>query len=423
MTGYMSPQAATALLPKRERLLLYTLSAVQFTLIMDFMIMMPLGSHLMRTFGISPAQFGFLIAVYGFAAGAVGFVGGFLVDRFDRRTALLTLYTGFALSALSCAFAPTYHILLISRIAAGAFGGMSGSVLTAMVADAIPPQRRGRAMGTVMVSVPLASIIGVPSGLVLASWWDWHTAFFFLSTLCFVTLLSAVKILPYVSSHQTDAHPVRQMWNILSHRIHLRAFLLRASLVISGGCVMPFMASSMVFNVGLDEHTQVPLLYMIGGICTFFTIPWFGRLSDRYDKVHVLIAVAAVGIPTILIITRLGPGPLYVTYFFTTLLFICMSGRYTPVMALITNSVESKYRGGFMSVNTSVQFSFGGLANIVGGMLVIMGADGRLHGYAIAGWVSCGAYISTIIFAAWLRSAAPHAANNNVPIPPSDLVG
>jgi len=282
-----------------------------------------------------------------------------------------------------------------------------------MIGDAVPPERRGNATGTVMVAVPLASVVGVPTGLVLASWWGWHATFFFLSALCVIMLLGALKILPHVPSNQTGAHPMRQMWNIVAHRIHLRAFLLRASLVFSGSCVMPFMAPSMVYNVGLNEHTQIPVLYILGGLFTFFTIPWFGRLSDRFDKVNVLIGVAAVGIPVILIMTRLGPGPLYITYAVTTLIFICMSGRFTPIMALITNSVEPKYRGGFMSVNSSVQFTVGSLGNVVAGMLIVMGDDGRLHGYATAGWLSCGAFVATILFAAWLRKAAPHAARNH----------
>ncbi len=413
----MPPSVVPHLTTKRESLLLFTLAAVQFTLMMDFVIVMPLGSHLMRAFGISPAQFGLLIAIYGIAAGITGFMGGFVLDRFDRRTALLTVYLGFALATLACAVAPTYHILLLARFVAGAFGGVSGSLITAMVGDAIPPERRGRAMGRVMVAIPLCSIIGVPSGLVLASLWGWHSTYYLLSTLCFVIVFGAFKILPHVASHQTDAHPVRQMWNILNHRIHLRAFLLRACLVFSGASILPFMAPSLVFNVGLNEQTQMPLVYMIAGLCTFFTIPWFGRLSDRYDKVNVLIGVAALGIPAILIITRLGPAPLYQTYFFTTLFFICMSGRFTPIMALITNSVESKYRGGFMSLNSAVQFTTGSIANVVGGLFVTMGADGHLHGYAKAGWISSSAFVVTILVAAWLRSAAPHAARNPTPIP------
>lgn len=413
----MSASDTTTLTPKRERLLLLTLAGVQFTTIMDFVIMMPLGANLMRAFGVGPAQFGILLAAYGISAGASGLLGGFLIDRFDRRTSLIALYSGFTLSLLSCAFAPSYQFLLIARIAAGAFGGTTVSVLIAMIGDAVPPERRGKAMGKVWVSSPISLILGVPAGLVLASWKGWNTPFFLLGGLCLIILWCAVKTLPHVASHQTDAHPVRHMWNILNHRVHLRAFLLRAGLVMSGGCVIPFMAPSMVLNVGLDEQFQLPFVYMLGGMCTFFTIPFIGRLSDRYDKVHVMIGITAIALPTVLVITRLGPGPLYITYFFTTLLFIGMSGRFAPTMALISNSVGPRYRGGFMSLNSAVQHTVGGIANMIGGFLVTLGADGRLHGYPTAGWVACGGFIVTLLLAAWLRAAAPHAARNLAPQP------
>jgi len=414
----MTTADATPLSPSRERLLLLTLAAVQFTIIIDFMIMMPLGASLMRVFGINPSQFGLLVASYGIAAGIAGFLGGFVLDRFDRRGALLVLFTGFTVATLACALAPTYHFLLVARFAAGAFGGVASSVLTATIGDAIPAERRGRAMGTVMAASPLASIFGVPTGLILADQWGWHAPFFFLGTVSLGILVAAIKILPRVTSQQTAEHPVRQMWNILKHRTHGRAYLLRASLVFSGAVIVPFMAPSMVLNVGLNEHTQLPLIYLFGGACTFFTMPWIGRLSDRFDKVHVLMGIALLAGPIVLVITRLGPGPLFLTYLFTSLLFIGLSGRFVPTIALITNSVEAKYRGGFLSVNSAVQHTCGGIAAIVGGQLVTTGPDGRLQGYPAAGWVSVAALILTVLFALWLRRAAPHAAVNPVPRTP-----
>lgn len=416
----MSPPDVTTLPPSRERLLLITLAAIQFTHIMDFMIMMPLGASLMRVFSITPGQFSLLVAAYGISAAVTGFLGGFVLDRFDRRNALLTLYAGFGIATLACALAPNYHFLLLARLAAGAFGGVAGSVVTAMVGDAIPPARRGRAMGTVMAAFPLASILGIPVGLVLASSFGWHAPFFLLSGLSFIVILVACQSLPRVVSHRSDNHPVRQMFEIVTHRVHVRALLLTACLVFAGAIVVPFMAPSMVANVGLDEKVQLPLIYFFGGICTFFTMPWLGRLSDRYDKLHVLIAISIVAIPAVLLITRLGPGPIYVTLLTTTLLFVGMSGRFAPAMALITNSVGARYRGGFMSVNSAVQQAGGGLANIVSGMIIVESADGRLLNYPLVGWISCAAFILTVLLAAWLRAAAPHAAKNLVPLPPAE---
>ena len=411
---------ATTLPPQRERLLLLTLAAIQFTHIMDFMIMMPLGASLMRVFSISPGQFSFLVAAYGISAAVAGFLGGFVLDRFDRRTALLALYTGFGIATLLCALAPNYHFLLLARVAAGAFGGVSGSVVTAMVGDAIPAGRRGRAMGTVMAAFPLASIFGLPVGLVLAGWLGWHAPFFLLGMVSFAILILALHNLPNVVSHRSSAHPVRQMFEIVTHRVHVRALLLTACLVFAGAVVVPFMAPSMVTNVGLDEKIQLPMIYFFGGICTFFTMPWLGRLADRYDKLHVLIGISFVGIPSVWLVTRLGPGPLYLTLIASTLLFIGMSGRFAPTMALITNAVEARYRGGFMSVNSAVQQAAGGLANIVAGLIIVEGVNGRLLHYPVVAWLSCAAFVGTILLAAWLRAAAPHAARNAVPLPPAE---
>jgi len=396
-----------------ERTLLLTLAAIQFTHIMDFMIMMPLGAGLMRVFDISPAQFSTLVASYGLSAAVFGFLGGFVLDRFERKNALLTLYTGFALATLACALAPSYGFLMAARIAAGAFGGVAGSVVTAMVGDAIPPERRGRAMGTVMTAFPLASVFGVPAGLTLATWFEWHAPFFLLAGMSLIIGFIAWRVLPHVSSHRTDAHPVRQMFNIIKHPIHLRGFLLSCVLVFGGGLMIPFLAPSMVANVGLSER-QLPLMYLFGGALTFFTMPWFGRLSDRHDKLYVLAWISVVAIGVALVVTRLGVTPLPLVLIVTTLFFIAMSGRYSPAMALITNAVEARYRGGFMSVNSAVQQAASGFASVLAGWFITSDASGHLYGYERVGVIACVAFALTVVFAAWLRAAAPHAAKNPV---------
>ncbi len=392
-----------------ERALLFTLVAVQFTHIMDFMIMMPLGSQLMRMFDITPAQFSQLVAAYGIAAAVTGFLGGFVLDRFDRKHALLWLYAGFMLATLGCALAPNYHLMLLARLAAGACGGVAGSVVTAMVGDVFPPARRGRAMGMVMMSFPIASVLGVPTGLWLAGVSGWHAPFFLLTKVSALVLLVAWRALPSLRPSHPVAHPWRQMRAILVHPVHQRGFLLSAALIFGGACVIPFLAPSMVANVGLPED-RLWILYAAGGLCAACSTPLIGRYSDRHDKLHVLGWLTLGAALSAVAVTNLPRVTLSVAVPVVALFMVMMSGRFTPGMALVTNAVEPRFRGGFMSVNSSVQQGAMGLANLTSGLLVTKNATGRLVGYPRAGLVAAVAFGLTFFFAARLRALAPHAA-------------
>ena len=392
-----------------ERLLLFTLAAVQFTHIMDFMIMMPLGSRLMRVFSINPEQFSRLVAAYGLVAAVTGFAGGFVLDRFDRKHALLLLYSGFGLSTLACALAPNYAALLVARLMAGAFGGVSSSVIVAMVGDVIPPARRGRAMGVVMSAFPIASVLGVPFGLLLAGKFEWHAPFFLLAALSAIVLTTASRSLPNLRSEHPPAHPWKQMTAILTHPVHQRGFMLSGALVFAGACIIPFLAPSMVANVGIPEE-HLWMIYAAGGACTFITTPLVGRLADHYDKLHVLGWLSLLACVVVLTLTNLPPASIYVAMAITALFMISMSGRFTPAMAMISNAVESRYRGGFMSVNSAVQQAASGMANLTAGLLVTQSATGRLTGYPRVGLVSVACFGLTYYLAARLRTAAPHAA-------------
>ena len=396
--------------PVNERTLLAVLVAVQFTHIMDFMIMMPLGSRLMRIFSLTPARFGLLVASYGIAAGVAGFLGGFVLDRFDRKPALLWLYAGFGLATLGCALAPNAHFLLLARVAAGACGGVAGSVVTAMVGDVFPPARRGRAMSMVMMAFPIASVLGVPTGLRLANHFGWHAPFVFLAIVSLVILAVAWRNLPILRPAHPAAHPWRQMRAILVHPVHQRGFMLSAALIFGGACVIPFLAPSMVANVGLRED-QLELLYFVGGLCAACSTPLIGRLSDRHDKLHVLGWLSLGAAMSALIVTNLGHVPVPAAVVAVAFFMVMMSGRFSPGMALVANAIEPRYRGGFMSVNASIQQGAMGLANFTAGQMVATDtATGRLVGFPRTGVVAAGAFALTLFLAARLRAIAPHAA-------------
>jgi predicted MFS family arabinose efflux permease len=280
----------------RELTTLLVLCAVQFTHILDFMIMMPLGGQLMRAFDISPAQFTYLVASYGLAASVSGFAGGFFLDRFDRKRSLLFLYAGFGIATLACGLAPTHHTLMAARVAAGAFGGLAGSMVTAMVGDVIPPARRGRAMSFVMAAFPLASVLGVPAGLVLAGKFGWHAAFHLLAACAAANLVLASFALPHILTAVKNHEPLRQMREILSQGVHRRAFAVGGVLVMSGGLIIPFLAPSFVTNVGLNETVQLPIAYAVGGFATAFSTPAIGWLSDHMDRLRLLAIMSTCAV-------------------------------------------------------------------------------------------------------------------------------
>jgi predicted MFS family arabinose efflux permease len=398
-----------ALTPRRELATLLALGAVQFTHIVDFMIMMPLGSQLMRQFGITPAQFTHLVASYGIAAGCSGLLGGFVLDRYDRKRALLVLYGGFALATLACGLAPTHHWLLLARVAAGAFGGLAGSMVTAMVGDIVPPERRGRAMGFVMSAFPVASVLGVPIGLKLAAKWGWHAPFFMLAGCAAANLVVGSLALPHLKTAVRDTHPFRQMAEIVTHGIHLRAFAVGAVLVMAGGCLIPFIAPSMVANMAWPED-RLWIAYAAGGICTLVTMPLVGRLSDRIDKLQLLAWMSAASVVVVLMFTRLGPISEPAGCAMMALFMVSMSSRFTPAMAMITNAVEARYRGGFMSVNAALQQGASALANLIAGVFVTADATGHLIGLPVLGYVSVGFFVLTVLLALELRNSAPHVS-------------
>jgi len=376
--------------PFTERLLLLSLGAINFTTIVDFIIIMPLGPQYMRVFSISPAQFGIIVSSYAISAGICGIAAGFFLDRFDRKRALLTLYTGFTLGTLFCALAQTYHTLVAARALAGAFGGVTGALILAIVGDVIPEHRRGAAMGLVMSAFSIANICGVPLGLVLASSFDWHVPFFALTGLSVVILLILGRVMPTLRSHLAHLRqepPTTRMLAILSGPAHQKAFLFMGMLTFTGFVVFPYLPKYLVANVGLTEK-QLPWIYICGGCCTMFSMNWIGRWADRSGKRRVFSLVSMAAVIPILLVTNLPVVPLVVAVAVSTLLMICMSGRFVPAMALMTASIEARHRGGFMSINSSVQQLAAGFAAWVSGIILGQSVTGQITHFSVTGLVS-----------------------------------
>ncbi|WP_242927421.1 MFS transporter [Pontibacter vulgaris] len=380
----------------REGLLIFILAAIQFTHMMDFVIMMPLGPQLMRVFNISPREFGFLVSAYTFSAAISGFLSALFVDRFDRKHALLGLYLGFTVGTLACAVAPTFELLLVARIIAGGFGGVLGALVLAVIGDAIPEQRRGAATGKVMAAFSVASIAGIPVGLYLASITSWHAPFYLLAGLSFLMLLFAMKFLPAMRGHMssvTKDSPFRVLHEMALNRNLQWAMALMVTLTMAGFLVVPFVSPYMVANVGFTEK-DLSFIYLFGGLATMYTSQLAGRLADKYGKHKIFTIAAFISLIPILLLTNLPQVSHFIALVVTTLFFIFFGARFVPAMALITSSVEPRLRGSFMSINSSVQQLSAGIAAFLSGFIVQEAADGTLLHY---GWVGILACLITLV--------------------------
>ncbi len=396
----------------KEKLLLVILASALFSHIMDFMIMMPLGSQFMRLFDITPQQFSFLVSSYTFSAGASGFIAAFLIDRFDRKSALTVVYIGFTIGTLACAFAPSYEVLLITRSLAGAFGGVLGALILSIVSDAIPLERRAAGIGFVMAAFSVASVFGVPFGLYLATLFSWHAPFLFLGGFSVIINILILIYVPSMSGHIAEGNnhqnPLQIIKIIFGRRNPLIGLLFTSVLMLGHFTIIPFIAPYMVGNVGFTEH-ELTYIYLVGGGLTIFTSPIVGRLADKYGRLQIFTIFGVLVLIPVLIITHLHPVPLWQALIVTGFFFILANGRIVPSTTMVTSVIKPENRGSFMSIRASVQQISSGLAALLAGAMiteapsVINEGAKALVGYERVGYVAVFFSIIAIFVARFLR--------------------
>ncbi len=391
-----------ALSPARERVLLVTLAGIEFTHILDFMIMMPLGPQFRQIFSITDAQFGLLVSAYTLSAGASGLLASTYLDRFDRKPLLLALYGGFAVATLACGLADTYGVLMAARIAAGMFGGVLSALSQTIVADVVPFERRGRAMGVVMSAFSAATVAGVPLGLFVANALGWHATFVGIAAFSALLALSAAFSLPRMGQHVAFGRQ-QSMWSgverVLGESNHWRAFSLSMLMMGAGFMVIPYITLYLQANVGV-KAADVPLVYLCGGAATLVSARVFGRMTDALGKQRTFARLATVLCLPLLGLTLLPPVPLWAVLVTTTTLFVVMSGRMIPGMAMVSSAANPALRGTFMALNASAQSLAMGLAALVSGALMSRDANGHITGYALAGLAGCGLSLASV----WLST-------------------
>jgi predicted MFS family arabinose efflux permease len=403
-------QPAVIISMRRERLLLWLLAGLQFTHLLDFMVLTPLAPQFMRLWGIAAHEFGYLVAVYAVAAALAGLGATFFIDRFDRRRSLTLVYAIFVLSTLACALATGFWSLLAARALAGASGGVVGSVVLAIAGDVIPAQRRGRAMGVIMSAFPLVSVLGVPASLLLATRFGWHAPFFTLAAIGLVLWFGIGVIIPRIDAHLGGVAERTRGWlrdflalfMISSHR---RALASVFAFTLSGFAIFPYLSAYQVKNVGVSE-ADLAWVFFAGGVATIFTSRMIGWSADRFGKRRMFLILAASSLVPMIIMTHLPRSGLPLLLVVSTLFMVLMSGRFIPLMALVTTCVDPRVRGAFMSLSSAAQNLAAGLASLGSGALIGHAADGSLTGFGTVGYCAAGLTVACVLIARRLQPVA-----------------
>ncbi len=373
------------------------LAFLQFTIILDFMILSPLGAILMHDLSIPAAHFGLAVSVYAFSAGASGLASAGFADRFDRKKLLLFFYTGFILGTFLCGIAPNYPFLIFARIVTGLFGGVIGSIVMTIVADLFPLAKRGRVMGVVQTAFAASQILGIPLGLYLSNLWGWHAPFIMISAVGLVAGIGIVFYLRPIDAHlklHPDPNPFRHLFQTVSKGHYIQAFAATTLLVTGGFMLMPFSSAFSVQNLGIP-FAKLPVVYMITGVFAIIAGPLAGRLSDKLGKYPLFLGGTFLTMIVVIIYTHLGITPLWLVVVVNVILFIGISTRMIPSQALMSAVPVQRDRGAFMSVNAAIQQFAGGIAAGVAGLVVTQNPDGKLGRYDILGYMVVGAMAIT----------------------------
>ena len=387
------------------------------------MIMMPLSPQLIRVLHIDTHQFGLLLSSYTFSAAISGLLAATYVDRFDRRKLVLSLYLLFIVATLCCGLAQTYPQLLISRALAGAFGGILGAMVQTMVADLIPFERRGKAMGTIMAAFSLSTVAGVPLGLLLANQvpsLGWRAPFFFIVVLALIFFCVGFKMLPSLTGHmQRTRHGniLQQIFIVAKDPAHLRGFGFIGLIMMGGFTVIPYIALYFTANVGLPE-SFITVGYLCGGIATFFTSQVIGRMADHFGKLRVFCCVAVASLIPILVTTHLGPVARWIVLIDWTIFFILVPGRMVPGMAMVSAIAPPQDRGTFMSLVASVQMAASGAASLIAGLIIHRTTSGQIAHYDLVGYLAVGCTLLAVMMAPMLRVATASPTPSSTPALP-----
>jgi predicted MFS family arabinose efflux permease len=394
---------------KTERLILILLASIQFAHVMDFMVMMPLGPQLMRSFQIDTSQFGYIVSAYGISSGIGGILAAPFLDQFDRKKFLQLCLVGLCAGTVLCALAESAWVLMLGRCVAGIFGGILGALVQSIISDVFPLNRRGFAISRVMLAFSLASVLGVPTGLLLANRFGWHSPFLVISALLFLLFVSTQFFFPSLKGHidpsVSTKERVSQLIGFFGNKEANTGFLASILIIMGQFMVIPFISPYLVYNLGFGEE-NLPLLYLLGGVSSIFTIPLIGKLTDKLNPYRASTYGILISIVPLFLLTHLTTSNHVFILMTTSLFMVCMGGRMVPFTAMLTNVVPPQKRGAYLSITASIQALAQGSAAFLAAKIVSTGPNKELIGYGLSGWLAAVFSVATVLLGLQIAKAA-----------------
>lgn len=369
MTTTTAPQD----LSSYQKLVIFLLAITQFTVVLDFMVMSPLGDIMMKSMNINTTQFGVAVSAYAFSAGISGLMTAGFADKYDRKKLLLFFYTGFIIGTFFCALAPNHFWLVAARIVTGIFGGVIGSISLAIVADLFSFQQRGKVMGFIQMGFGVSQVMGIPIGLYIANQWGWHVPFLAIAALAaIIAVLILIKLQP-LTAHlalQQEHTVLKHLLHTVTLRNHRIGFLSTALLSIGGFMMMPFGSAFAINNLKLSAH-QLPILFMVTGVAALISMPLIGKLSDRVDRFKIFAIATLIATVIINIYAHFSATPFWIVMVTNVCMMVAIMSRMVPASALTSAIPAPQYRGSFMSINASLQQMAGGFGAIIAGWVIV----------------------------------------------------
>jgi len=382
-----------------EKFVIAILALLQFTVILDFMVLSPLGAILMPGLNISTSQFGLVVSAYAFSAGASGLCAAGFADKFDRKKMLMFFYAGFVGGSVYCGIADSYQSLLCARVVTGIFGGVVGSISSAIITDIFRMEVRGRVMGVVQMAFAASQVLGIPVGLYLATHFDWHAPFLMIAAIAIIiAIVMAIKLKP-VTGHLQGSHDKNafiHLWHTASNLFYIRGFGATILLATGGFMIMPFSTAFLVNNVLVPEN-HLSEIFFITGIVSIFAGPFLGKQADKYGKYRLFVFGSILSIIMVMIYTHLGSTPIWVVILINIILYTGISSRMISSSALISGVPDVKDRGAYMGINSSIQQVSGGIAAFVAGLIVYQPAkNAPLQNFDTVGYVTACTMLITL---------------------------